>query len=139
MVTGSTFPSWYVLRKFQHSPRRALINVWATSGRRKASLINRFRTCARKVTDSRTWQFTICRTSYAAWFTFQGWYLHGLKIRLITPEERPIAARMMASGMAENPIHVAVQGPNLRARQRRLELIFPPIRVLTRHLHRCSP
>lgn len=49
----------------------------------------------------------------------------------MTPEERLVAARVIASGMAENPIHVAIQGPDLRVRQRGLELGFSVILRVT--------
>lgn len=49
----------------------------------------------------------------------------------MTPEERPLAARAIASGMAENPIHIAVQGPDREAHLRGLELGFGAILRVT--------
>ena len=50
----------------------------------------------------------------------------------MTHEERPLAARAIASGMADNPIHVAVhRGPDHEARLRSLELYFGAILRVT--------
>ncbi len=50
-----------------------------------------------------------------------------MEIRPMHPEERPLAARVIASGMAENPIHLAVHGPDREERLRSLELSFGAI------------
>ncbi len=43
------------------------------------------------------------------------------------PEERTSVARVIDSGMAENPIHLAIHGPDREARLRSLELGFGAI------------
>ena len=47
-----------------------------------------------------------------------------MKLRLLTPVERPLAARVIASGMVDDPIQRSIHGPDISARLRGMELAF---------------
>jgi GNAT superfamily N-acetyltransferase len=47
-----------------------------------------------------------------------------MKLRLLTPVERPLAARVIASGMVDDPIQRSIHGPDVSARLRGMELAF---------------
>ena len=47
-----------------------------------------------------------------------------MKLRLLTPAEKLLAARIVASGMAHDPIQLAIHGPDVAARLRGMEILF---------------
>src|SRR5215212_1791007 len=47
-----------------------------------------------------------------------------MKLRLLTPAEKLLAARILASGMVDDPIQQSIHGPNVSARLRGMELMF---------------
>ncbi len=51
-------------------------------------------------------------------------YIAGMKLRLLTPAEKLLAARIVASGMAHDPIQLAIHGPDVAARLRGMEILF---------------
>jgi hypothetical protein len=51
-------------------------------------------------------------------------YIARIKLRLLTPVEKLLAARIIASGMVDDPIQRSIHGPDVSARLRRMELAF---------------
>ena len=47
-----------------------------------------------------------------------------VKLRLLAPIERPLAARIIASGMVDDPIQRAIHGPDVAARLHGMESLF---------------
>ena len=47
-----------------------------------------------------------------------------VKLRLLAPIERPLAARIIASGMVDDPIQRAIHGPDVAARLHGMEILF---------------
>lgn len=47
-----------------------------------------------------------------------------MKLRLLTPVEKPLAALIIASGMVDDPIQRAIHGPDVAARLRGMEILF---------------
>lgn len=47
-----------------------------------------------------------------------------MKLRLLTPVEKLLAARIIASGMVDDPIQRAIHGPNVATRLRGMEILF---------------
>jgi GNAT superfamily N-acetyltransferase len=47
-----------------------------------------------------------------------------MKLRLLTPAEKPLAARIIASGMVGDPVQRSIHGPDVSTRLRGMELAF---------------
>jgi ribosomal protein S18 acetylase RimI-like enzyme len=47
-----------------------------------------------------------------------------VKLRLLAPIEKPLAARIIASGMVDDPIQRAIHGPDVAARLHGMEILF---------------
>ena len=47
-----------------------------------------------------------------------------VKLRLLAPIERPLAARIIASGMVDDPIQRAIHGPDVAARLHGMGILF---------------
>jgi GNAT superfamily N-acetyltransferase len=47
-----------------------------------------------------------------------------VKLRLLAPIEKPLAARIIASGMVDDPIQRAIHGPEVAARLHGMEILF---------------
>ena len=47
-----------------------------------------------------------------------------VKLRQLAPIERPLAARIIASGMVDDPIQRAIHGPDVAARLHGMEILF---------------
>ncbi len=47
-----------------------------------------------------------------------------MTLRLLTPVEKLLAARIIASGMVDDPIQRAIHGPDVAARLRGMEILF---------------
>ena len=47
-----------------------------------------------------------------------------VKLRLLAPIEKPLAERIIASGMVDDPIQRAIHGPEVAARLRGMEILF---------------
>lgn len=51
-------------------------------------------------------------------------YIARMKLRLLTPDEKLLAARAIASGMVDDPIQRSIHGPDVAARLRGMEILF---------------
>jgi GNAT superfamily N-acetyltransferase len=51
-------------------------------------------------------------------------YIARMKLRLLTPVEKPLAARIIANGMVGDPVQRSIHGPDVSTRLRGMELAF---------------